>query len=845
MNNKRLISLTACLILATILETSPLVLADVASETDAKAERHFEKANELRKVADHDGAIAEYGKAISLSPKGKIAQDAQYWIGQSHFEARQFDAALSAFQKILDEYPASTIIPSTKQMMDRVQQAKMNKLLGGAAWDGDIEQVRLLISQGADVNARGRNGDAAIHVAAWARQADAVELLIQKGAEVDAKDTNGYTALYYAVWFGDTKTTRVLVANGADLDYLPEGDPEGEWPPLYYVLSRNEKDLVELMVEKGSRAPAFHLAAFRGDLAKVRSIYANGMDVDARDQLDWTPLHWAASGGQTDVAEFLVSKGADIKAETKYKATPLNLVASKELAELLLSKGLNVNEASKKDNTPLHSAAKRGNVEVAEVFISHGADIEARNGDGRTPLHTAVASLVLSTVEDKKKEIVEFLIAKGASVNTSDNQGRTVLSQAMGQGHTQVAELLRQHGATETLHEAVASADIDEVKRLISEGHDVNSRDNKGQTPLHFAANRGQKEILEVLLANGADIEARDGRWHNTALLNASVRGRKEVVELLLEKGANIEAKDGNGGTPLNLTSGYGTSVHTDVIQLLLDRGADIESRGNVDCTPLQTAVAVGRKEVAELLLAHGAKLNVSSRYFGTPAHHAMKDNHRDVVRWAISKGINIPPMHQAAYFGEINEVRDLLSKGADVNHKDLAKFTAMHCAVLGRNKEIVQLLIDRGADLEARSCGDTTPLFFACRGGYLDIVKLLLDNGADVNGRGWRKMNWGPGLIDNWSNLHIASFKGHIDVVEHLLGKGADIHAKCTWVDEGLTQLHLAAKEGRVDVVKVLLAKGADASLRSKQDRTALDFAKEKNHTEVIQLLQKHSAKE
>ena len=110
MSNKRLVALTACLILATVPGISSLILADNASETDTRAEQHFEKANELRKAADYDAAITEYKKVMSLSPKSKIAQDAQYWIGQSYFEARQFDAALSAFQKLLDDYPASTTI---------------------------------------------------------------------------------------------------------------------------------------------------------------------------------------------------------------------------------------------------------------------------------------------------------------------------------------------------------------------------------------------------------------------------------------------------------------------------------------------------------------------------------------------------------------------------------------------------------------------------------------------------------------------------------------------------------------------------------------------------------------
>jgi len=133
--------LTVCLILATVLGICILSFAGTESGTNKEAQQHFEKANELRKVADHNAAITEYKKVIALSPKSKIAQDAQYWIGQSHFKAGQFDAALATFQKLLDEYPASTIISSTKQMMERVQQAKENKPLFEAVREGDVEQL--------------------------------------------------------------------------------------------------------------------------------------------------------------------------------------------------------------------------------------------------------------------------------------------------------------------------------------------------------------------------------------------------------------------------------------------------------------------------------------------------------------------------------------------------------------------------------------------------------------------------------------------------------------------------------------------------------------------------------
>jgi cytohesin len=429
-----------------------------------------------------------------------------------------------------------------------------------------------------------------------------------------------------------------------------------------------------------------------------------------------------------------------------------------------------------------------------------------------TPLHTACSS--------GNKDIAELLIAKGADINARNKWDLTPLDAAIERGHDNVEELLLKFGA---------------------------GGKNVGRTQLQRAAAIGDIDRVRLLLARGADIEARGDQYGNTALLYAAVRGHKEIVKLLLEKGANIEAEEGNGLTPLHLTVGYDDASHADVIQLLLDKGANIETRGYGDTTPIQSAVYYGNKKVAELLLAHGAKANASgSKFFGTAAHQAMRGNQKDMVSWSISKGVEIPPMHQAAYFGEIDKVRSSLGAGADINQKDIAKYTPLHCAVLGRNREIVQLLIENGADVNTRDCAYATPLFWACDRGYLDIVKLLVDNGAEVNTGAFRRLHWGPRLIDNYSNLHIAARVGHADVVEYLLVKGADIDAKCSRSNnEESTPLHLAVRAGHVEVVRHLLAKGANLKLKIKDGLTALDLAKQEKRTEIIKLLQSHGAKD
>jgi len=128
--------LAMCISLAIVLAVEPtsawfeaLPLANSAEDAGKLAEGHFGKAIELLKQENYQEAIVEYEKVIKLLPKSKIAQDAQYWIGQTYFRMGQLDEALSIFEKLIKDYPGSAIIPVTQMMMARVQQAKESKKL--------------------------------------------------------------------------------------------------------------------------------------------------------------------------------------------------------------------------------------------------------------------------------------------------------------------------------------------------------------------------------------------------------------------------------------------------------------------------------------------------------------------------------------------------------------------------------------------------------------------------------------------------------------------------------------------------------------------------------------------
>ena len=145
---------------------------------------------------------------------------------------------------------------------------------------------------------------------------------------------------------------------------------------------------------------------------------------------------------------------------------------------------------------------------------------------------------------------------------------------------------------------------------LIANGADVNAKSDinwevRDLTPLHIAASSGKQDIAELLLAKGADVNA-TASIERTPLHYAVAAGNKDIVELLLAKRANVNAKDLKGGTPLHYAAAKGDK---DIIELLLANGADINAKASPSgMTPLGTAIDQHHDDIAALLRAHGAK---------------------------------------------------------------------------------------------------------------------------------------------------------------------------------------------------------------------------------------------
>ena len=147
-----------------------------------------------------------------------------------------------------------------------------------------------------------------------------------------------------------------------------------------------------------AKAPdiSIYIATRTGNIEAVKQHLAAGTDVNAKDDIRQTPLHFAAT---KEIAELLISKGADVNAKDWMGRTPLRLAAGgghKEVVELLIAKGAEVNTKSDSESTPLHIAALKGYKEIVELLLAEGADVNAKievgEYKGQTPLDIATLS---------------------------------------------------------------------------------------------------------------------------------------------------------------------------------------------------------------------------------------------------------------------------------------------------------------------------------------------------------------------------------------------------------------------------------------------------------------------
>jgi len=186
----------------------------------------------------------------------------------------------------------------------------------------------------------------------------------------------------------------------------------------------------------------FSFAVQDGDRAAVKKALDKGMPAGQRDSFGYPVFYWAAESGNVDMAELLLSRGADATASGPGDITPLHVAADKgrkEMVRFLVSRGVRIDARDSEDNTPLMYAARRGHADVANILLEAGASPNAKNNLGNTPLFIAVIAisptesgkLPLENMFGQNPEVVRILMKRGADIAKTNNSGITAPAYAI------------------------------------------------------------------------------------------------------------------------------------------------------------------------------------------------------------------------------------------------------------------------------------------------------------------------------------------------------------------------------------------------------------------------------
>lgn len=369
-----------------------------------------------------------------------------------------------------------------------------------------------------------------------------------------------------------------------------------------------------------------------------------------------------------------------------------------------------------------HYAAQKGHLFVVWSLVRLNPQLVfSRDRSGDTPLHLAA--------NEGHKDVVEFLIAHRAEVNAVDNFGETALSDSI------------------LFHAAVA-------KLLLARGADVNAARGAYTDLLSRAATNGDAELVSMLLARNANID-------DSLALNRA--GNKAVVELLLAHGADLHGRDWIGRTPLE-DAAAGGRVEAMAALLVHENKENVMSAASA---ALQAAAAEGRYHAVEYLLTHGADVNARCYNGNTPLSWAVGYRNLNVAHLLLLHGadVRIPsddgktPLHWAAQADDLQMAKLLLEYRANVNASTQNGGTPLHDAAARGSMEMVKLLLGERADINARKEDGETPLVAAVSAHQsLGMVNLLLVQGADPNAQkddGQTALRWRSRVRDRtWRSV-------------------------------------------------------------------------------------------
>ena len=302
---------------------------------------------------------------------------------------------------------------------------------------------------------------------------------------------------------------------------------------------------------------------------RIESLLLKGEeDLNFRDILGNTALHYLCMNGEYELAELLIIAGGIVEVENNQRITPLHAAAASgsiPLVRLLLEKGADINAQDIEDKTPLIYAISNGQQGIAEFLISSGADKHTRTINGLSPIDFAKAA--------EMDTLIPFFDSRFPWIDKKGNSA---------------------------LHNAVYQNGVSMVRNILStDKSGIDARNNEGLTPLLISASRLNFGVSDVLLQFGANSNLARPEDGYTPLHIAAKNGITWLGEILLEHKANINVQTLEGYTPLMLAI---QGQHREFASMLLRHGAAIGITDHEGRSARDHALEWGSENMVEIL---------------------------------------------------------------------------------------------------------------------------------------------------------------------------------------------------------------------------------------------------